>query len=96
MQAIASQRPPAWERPISAFPNFDWAAIGASVVEVDAVGPCVVEWCGHWYSRLENQGDMVFLRATDSDRSGILIGFFVADPAKLDANELEKVGEAGL
>ncbi|NEQ33066.1 MAG: hypothetical protein F6K04_19050, partial [Leptolyngbya sp. SIO4C5] len=42
VQAIASQRPPAWERPISAFPNFDWASIGASVIQSDAVGPSVV------------------------------------------------------
>lgn len=51
LRAIASQAPPNWQRSLKAYPKFDWAAIGATVVRSDDHGATVVQWCGHAYIR---------------------------------------------
>jgi hypothetical protein len=51
LKAIASQTPPNWQRPLKAYPNFDWSKIGATIVNSDNYGATKVAWFGHIYTR---------------------------------------------
>ncbi len=51
LKAIAGSNPPAWQRPLRAYSGFDWAKIGAGVIERDDNGATKVLWCGHIYTR---------------------------------------------
>jgi hypothetical protein len=49
--AIASQHPPNWRRPLASYTNGWPQAINAFVVAEDNLGPTVVSWMGHIYTR---------------------------------------------
>lgn len=49
--AIASQHPPNWKRPLASYQNGWPAAINAFIVAEDDLGPTVVSWMGHTYTR---------------------------------------------
>jgi hypothetical protein len=65
LKAIASQNPPAWQRPLRTYSKFEWSKIGASVVTKDEHGATSVSWCGHIYVR----------RSGDNRRYGASIWF---------------------
>lgn len=47
---------PNYQRPLSAYRIFDWASIGAVVLDSDAVGPSRVEYLGHHFTRRNGAG----------------------------------------
>lgn len=52
---IMCDRPPNYQYDLSAFPNFNWDAIGASVTDRDRYGAAAVTYCGHTYIRRSPQ-----------------------------------------
>lgn len=51
LRVLAGQNPPNWQRSLKAYRNFDWAQIGATVVQSDEHGATLVAWMGHIYTR---------------------------------------------
>lgn len=47
---------PNYQRPLSAYRIFDWASIGAVVLDGDAGGPSRVEYLGHHFTRRNGAG----------------------------------------
>lgn len=47
---------PNYQRPIAAYKIFDWASIGAVVIESDGDGPTRVEYLGHHFTRRSGGG----------------------------------------
>ena len=46
---------PNLQKPIEEFRGFDWASIGAKVVQSDQYGPAIVEWGGKQFTRRSPQ-----------------------------------------
>jgi hypothetical protein len=49
--AISSNTAPNYQRPLSEYPTFDWASIGATVLNRDGDGATAVEWNGQIFTR---------------------------------------------
>jgi hypothetical protein len=49
--AISSNPTPNYQRPLSEYPTFDWASIGATVLNRDSDGATAVEWNGQIFAR---------------------------------------------
>lgn len=70
----ANNLPTDYQYDLSAFPNFDWNIIGASVVHSDRYGAAAVTYCGHTYIRRSPQnkfGEAIwFSRCTGKGENG--------------------------
>lgn len=51
LKVWAAHHPPNWQRSLKTYSKFDWAKIGATVVESDRHGATKIVWCGHVYTR---------------------------------------------
>jgi DdrB-like protein len=49
--AVSSNPAPNYQRPLSEYPTFDWASIGATVLNWDGDGATSVEWNGQVFMR---------------------------------------------
>jgi hypothetical protein len=49
--AISSNPAPNYQRPLSEYPTFDWASIGATILNRDSDGATAVEWNGQVFTR---------------------------------------------
>ena len=49
--AVSSNPAPNYQRPLSEYPTFDWASIGATVLNRDGDGVTAVEWNGQVFTR---------------------------------------------
>ncbi len=72
--ALASNPAPNFQRPLSEFPNFDWSAIGATILKDDADGVSAVEFNGQTFVRRSpsNKFDVAiwFSRCVGKDQDG--------------------------
>lgn len=72
MIAISGQAPE-WEYPMSAFPSFEWTALGMSVLDKEAGA---VYWMGHRYNKLETEAGIIYQRPCGHLRTAVLISFY--------------------
>ena len=49
--AVSSNPAPNYQRPLSEYPTFDWASIGATILNRDGDGVTAVEWNGQVFTR---------------------------------------------
>ena len=49
--AVSSNPAPNYQRPLSEYPTFDWALIGANILNRDGDGVTAVEWNGQIFTR---------------------------------------------
>lgn len=66
---------PNYQRPLSAFADFDWSSINASVTARDTSGAAIVLWAGHQWQRRTGAGkfgDAIwFSRPTGQSEQGV-------------------------
>jgi DdrB-like protein len=101
--AISSNPAPNYQRPLSEYPRFDWASIGATVLKKDGDGAASVEWNGQVFTRrsANNKFDAAvwFSRCIGKDADGNnryarLITFKAASEAEPIAAKAKKaIGE---
>lgn len=76
LEQLVPKATPSYTRSLESFVSFDWASIGATVVQRDRFGAAVVSWGGHEYTRRSPQnkfGDAIwFSRANGRDENGNL------------------------
>lgn len=72
--APTSTNAPNYQYPLESFTTFDWASIGAAIVQSDQYGPAIVNWRGQQYLRRSpsNKFDPAiwFSRCVGKDDSG--------------------------
>ena len=75
LQLMADRPPPDYQYDLARFPNFNWNAIGATVVERDRYGAAAVAWGGHTYTQRAPQNKFAdaiwFSRCTGKGEDGV-------------------------